>query len=134
MFEELREMNNEIRRKQERIDELRAAMVSMGMPLSEKVQTSPSDRLSEMMCTVIMLENELDAMIDDYADTKALVTGEILSLENEGWQDLLYAHYVEFQPWGKIAEANNCTVKAVMRRKDRALKRLRSIKKDTNNY
>lgn len=134
MFEELREMNNEIRRKQERIDELRAAMVSMGMPLSEKVQTSPSDRLSEMMCTVIMLENELDAMIDDYADTKALVTGEILSLENEGWQDLLYAHYVEFQPWGKIAETNNCTVKAVMRRKDRALKRLRSIKKDTNNY
>lgn len=134
MFEELREMNNEIRRKQERIDELRAAMVSMGMPLSEKVQTSPSDRLSEMMCTVIMLENELDAMIDDYADTKALVTGEILSLENEGWQDLLYAHYVEFQPWGKIAKTNNCSVKAVMRRKDRALKRLRSIKKDTNSY
>lgn len=133
MFEELREMNKDIAAKQERIAELRSLMTSMGSPLSEKVQTSPTDRLSKLMCQVIVLENELDGMIDEYADLKAMVTGEIFSLENEGWQDLLYAHYVQFKPWGDIAESQNSTIKAVLRKKDRALKKLRSITKDTKS-
>ena len=133
MFEELRDMNNEIRKKQERIDELRAAMVSMGIPLSEKVQTSPTDRLSEMMCTIITLENELNDMIDNYADLKSMVTGEIFSLENEGWQDVLYSRYVEFQSWETIARNRGSNVKAVRQMKKRAIKRLKSIAKDTKS-
>ena len=133
MFEELREMNNEIRVKMERIAELRASLTSIGSPLSEKVQTSPTDRLSELMCKIITMENELDSMVDDYADLKAMITGEIFSLENEGWQDLLYSHYVEFKPWGEIAESRNTTIKAVLRKKDRAIKKLKSIKIDTKS-
>ena len=133
MYEELREMNNEIQRKTEKIAELRAAMTSTSMPLGEKVQTSPSDRLSEMMCRVVMLENELDGMVDDYADLKAMVTGEIFSLDNEDWQDILYSKYVEFKSWDSIAKSKNSTVRAVMRKKDRALKRLKSITKDTKS-
>ena len=133
MFEELREMNNEIRAKTERIAELRASLTSIGSPLSEKVQTSPTDRLSELMCKIITMENELDSMVDDYADLKAMITGEIFSLENEGWQDLLYSHYVEFKPWGEIAENQNSTIKAVLRKKDRAIKKLKSIKIDTKS-
>lgn len=131
MFEELREMNNEIRAKTERITELRASLTSIGSPLSEKVQTSPTDRLSELMCKIITMENELDSMVDDYADLKAMITGEIFSLENEGWQDILYAHYVQFKPWGEIAESRNSTIKAVLRKKDRAIRKLKSIKIDT---
>ena len=133
MFEELREMNNEIRAKVERIAELRASLTSMGSPLSEKVQTSPTDRLSEIMCKIVILEKELDRMIDEYADLKAMVTGEIFSLENEDWQEILCSHYVEFLPWGKIAESRGMTVKAVLRKKDRALKRLRSIRNETKS-
>lgn len=133
MFEELREMNNEIREKVERIAEMRASLTSMGSPISEKVQTSPTDRMSELMVKIITMENELDRMVDDYADLKAMVTGEIFSLENEGWQDILYAHYVEFKPWGEVAEIQKSTIKAVLRKKDRALKKLRSITKDTKS-
>ena len=133
MFEELREMNNEIRAKTERIAELRASLTSIGSPLSEKVQTSPTDRLSELMCKIITMENELDSMVDDYADLKAMITGEIFSLENEGWQDILYAHYVQFKPWGEIAESRNSTIKAVLRKKDRAIRKLKSIKIDTKS-
>lgn len=133
MFEELREMNNEIRAKTERIAELRASLTSIGSPLSEKVQTSPTDRLSNLMCKIIIMENELDEMIDEYADLKAMITGEIFSLENEGWQDILYAHYVQFKPWGEIAENQNCTIKAILRKKDRALRKLKSIKIDTKS-
>ena len=133
MYEELREMNNEIRAKTERIAELRASLTSIGSPLSEKVQTSPTDRLSELMCKIITMENELDSMVDDYADLKAMITGEIFSLENEGWQDILYAHYVQFKPWGEIAESRNSTIKAVLRKKDRAIRKLKSIKIDTKS-
>ena len=133
MFEELREMNNEIRAKTERIAELRASLTSIGSPLSEKVQTSPTDRLSNLMCKIIILENELDEMIDEYADLKAMITGEIFSLENESWQDILYMHYVQFKPWGEVAEIQDSTIKAVLRKKDRAIKRLKSITKDTKS-
>lgn len=133
MSDELREKNNEIRAKIERIAEMRASLTSMGSPISEKVQTSPTDRMSELMVKIITMENELDRMVDDYADIKAMVTGEIFSLENEGWQDILYAHYVEFKPWGEVAEIQKSTIKAVLRKKDRALKKLRSITKDTKS-
>ena len=133
MFEELREMNNQIWVKTVRLAELWASLTSIGSPLSEKVQTSPTDRLSNLMCKIILLENELDGMIDEYADLKAMVTGEIFSLDNEGWQDVLYAHYVEFKPWGDIAESQNSTIKAVLRKKDRALRKLKSITKDTKS-
>ena len=126
MFEELREMNNLIREKQEHIDELRAALTSTSAPLGEKVQSSPTDRLSNLMCKIIMLENELDAMVDEYADLKQMVTGEIFSLDNEEWQDVLYSHYVQFQSWGEIAERKGSTVKAVIQKKKRAMKRLKN--------
>lgn len=133
MFEELREMNKEIQETVERIAEMRASLTSMVSPMSEKVQTSPTDRMSELMVKVITMENELDRMIDEYADLKATITGEIFSLENEGWQDILYAHYVEFIPWGEIAEKHNMKIKAVLRRKDRALTKLKCIKNDTKS-
>lgn len=133
MFEELREMDNEIRAKVERIAELRASLTSMGSPLSEKVQTSPTDRLSEIMCKIVTLESELDGMIDDYADLKATVTKEIFTLENEDWQDVLYSRYVEFQSWETIAVNRNSNVKAVRQMKKRAIKRLKCITIDTKS-
>lgn len=126
MFEELREMNKDIAAKQERIAELRAAMVSTTMPLGEKVQSSPTDRLSNLMCKVIILENELDEMVDEYANLKATITGEIYSLDNEEWQDVLYSHYVQFKSWGEIAERKGSTVKAVIQKKKRAMKKLKN--------
>ena len=126
MFEELREMNSEIQKKLDKIAELRAAMVSMTMPLGEKVQTSPSDRLPKLMCKLMMEEAEVNSMVDEYAKLKGMVTREIFSLENEGWQDILYSHYVEFQPWGEIAEKQGCSLKAIHRRKDRAIKKLKN--------
>lgn len=126
MFEELREMNKDIVAKQERIAELRAAMTSMTAPLGEKVQSSPTDRLSNLLCKVVILENELDVMIDEYADLKAMITREIYTLDNEEWQDVLYSHYVQFKSWGEIAERKGSTVKAVVQKKKRAMKKLKN--------
>ena len=132
-FEELREMNNLIRKKQERIDELRSALTSTSMPLGERVQTSPTDKMSNLMCQIIVRENEVNSMIDSYADMKAHVKNRIFALDNEDWQEILCSHYVEFIPWREIAENKNLTLRAVYRKKDRALKRLKSITKDTKS-
>lgn len=128
MYEELRDMNLEIKNKQERIDELRASLTSMSMSLGERVQTSPEDRMSKIMCEIIVRETELEGMIDEYADLKAMVKGEIFSLDNEDWQDILYSRYVEFQTWDKIADKHNSTVKAVQQKKKRAIKKLKKTR------
>ena len=127
MFEGLREMNNLIRKKQERIDELRAELTSMSIPLGEKVQSSPTDKMANLMCKIIVMENELDGMIDSYADMKCHAKSRIFTLDNEEWQDILYSHYVEFQPWGEIADRKNSNVKAIIQKKKRAMKKLKNF-------
>ena len=92
MYDELKELNNLIKRKQERLDELRAAAVSLSVPMDQRVQNSSEDRLANLMCKIIIAENELDEMIDDYADKKMRAKTEIFTLPNDDWQDIVYLH------------------------------------------
>lgn len=100
----LKEMNDLIKRKQEHIDELRSALTSLSSPIGLKVQTSPEDRLSNLMCKIVMAENELDEMIDDYADRKRKAQIEIHKLPVTAWQDIVYMHYIEMKPMDEVAE------------------------------
>ena len=125
MYEELREINNEIKRKQDYIDELRALATSMTMALGERVQTSPSDRLSNLMCKIIIAENELDSMIDDYADRKLKAKNEIFTLPNEEWQDIVYLHYIEYKSYPEIAQIKKTSLGAVQKKSQRAIKTLK---------
>ena len=128
MFDELRELNCEIRKKQERLDELRALATSMTRPYDgDRVQTSPTDRLSNLMCKIIMLENELDGMIDEYADEKRKAKLLIYQVEREEWQDILYAHYREQKSLSDIAKFRKVSLSAVKNLNSRALKCLRGI-------
>ena len=125
MFDELRDLNNEIKRKQEQIAEIRSALTSSAMPLGVKVQTSPEDRLSALMCKLIMLENELDGMVDNYADLKRDATQKIFALKNEDWQDIVYAHYIEFKSFNEIARSKGWSKNKVTLKNNRAIKVLR---------
>lgn len=125
MFDELRDLNNEIKRKREQIAEIRSALTSSAMPLGVKVQTSPEDRLSALMCKLIMLENELDGMVDNYADLKRDATQKIFALKNEDWQDIVYAHYIEFKSFNEIARSKGWSKNKVTLKNNRAIKVLR---------
>lgn len=129
MYEELKELNEIIRRKQERIDELRAAATSLSVPLDQRVQNSSEDRLANLMCKIIIAENELDELIDDFADKKIKAKQEIFTLDNEDWQEILYMHYIEFKTMSEIARAKNISVDAAYVKQSRALK---SLKKNLN--
>lgn len=125
MYEELKELNEIIRRKQERIDELRATLTSMSSPFGVRVQSSSDDRLSRLMCKIVTAEKELDILINKFADLKREAQIEICNLPNEGWQDVLYAHYIEFKPFYKIAEEKGTTEGAIKQKNNRALKYLK---------
>lgn len=119
---DLRDMNNRIREKQEKIDSLRAALTSTSMTFGEKVQTSPTDRISKLMCEILTLEDELTLMIDDYADRKRELQTRILSLKNEEWKDILYMRHIEFESWKEIARKKNTKVNYVIQKGKRAKK------------
>lgn len=138
MYDELKELNEIIRRKQERIDELRAAAVSLSVPLDQRVQNSSEDRLANLMCKIIIAENELDGLIDDFADKKMKAKTEIFTLPREDWQDIVYMHYIEFKPMDEIAEilskreGRSISKDAVYMKNNRALKCLKKIIKSDN--
>lgn len=138
MYEELKELNEIIRRKQERIDELRAAATSLSVPLDQRVQNSSEDRLANLMCKIIIAENELDGLIDDFADKKMKAKTEIFTLPIEEWQDIVYMHYIEFKPMDEIAQilskrkGRSISKDAVYMKNNRALKYLKKIIKSDN--
>ena len=132
MFDELRELNNEIRKKQENLDELRAMATSMTVSYDkERVQTSPEDRLSNLMCKIIMLENEIDGLVDDYADEKQRAKLRIYQVEREEWQNVLYAHYIERKTFREIAKHRGVSVSSIKTLNNRAIKCLKSIDETT---
>jgi len=138
MYEELKELNDLIRRKQEKIDELRAAAVSLSVPLDQRVQNSSEDRLANLMCKIIIAENELDGLIDDFADKKMRAKTEIFTLPNDDWQDIVYMHYIEFKSMDEVAEILSdkhkrlISTEAVYMKNNRALKFLKKLKKSDN--
>ena len=125
MYDDLRELNFTIQKKQEHIDELRSALTSLSAPVGMVVQSSHSDRIASLTCKVIMEEKALDKLIDKYADMKHKAAKEIFSLKNEEWQDILYMHYIEYKSLGEIAQIKGKTTGAIKLLNNRALKKLK---------
>ena len=125
MYDELRELNDKIQKKQEHIDELRAALTSLSAPVGVVVQSSHSDRIASLTCKVIMAEKQLDSMIDKYADMRMRAKREICSVKNEEWQDILYMHYIEYRSLGEIAAIKGKTLGAIKLKNNRAIKALK---------
>lgn len=131
MYDELRELNDIIKRKQEHIDELRAAATSLSAPIGNiHVQNSHEDRIANLMCKIIIAENEIEQLIDDYVDKKHKAIMEIHSLPKEDWQDIVYMHYIEFKKMSEVAEIKGISVQSAYCRNNRALKYLKIHKID----
>lgn len=132
MYEELREMNNLINQKQLRLDELRARLTSMNIPISERVQTSPCDFLPDLMCEIIIIENELNDMIDEYSRLKNEAKEKIFCLNTQEWQDIVYMHSIEFKTFREIAVKKGLSTNAVKQKYKRATKYMKKYLTDTH--
>lgn len=132
MFDELREMNNLINQKQLRLDELRARLTSMNIPISERVQTSPCDFLPDLMCESIIIENELNDMIDEYSRLKNEAKEKIFRLNTQDWQDIVYMHCIEYKQFREIAVKKGLSTNAVKQKYKRATKYMKKYLTDTH--
>lgn len=125
MFDELREMNLLIKKKQEKIDELRSNITSITITYGDRVQSSPQDRMANLMCKIIVMENELEAMKEDFSKMQERAKLRIYTLESERMQNLMYMRYVLLMPTSEIARQtglNHNTVRAFISRGTKKLK------------
>ena len=133
MFDDIRDLNNAIKRKKERIEELRWKAVSTTMPLNaDKIQSSGSkDRVGELMCKIIIMENELEEMHKEYEEMTGEAIRRIYSIGNDEWSDILYTHYIEFKSLQEIATTKGVSLNAIRSRNNRAIKKYKRIIDET---
>lgn len=133
MFDDIRDLDKAIKRKRERIEELRWSAVSTTIPLnSDKIQSSGAkDRLGDLMCKIIILENELEEMENEYSEMTGEAVTRIYSIGNDEWADILYTHYIEFKSLQEIANAKGVSLNAIRSRNNRAIKKYKSIIDET---
>lgn len=132
LSKELREKNNLITEKQYRLEELRSRLTSMSVPTQERVQTSPCDFLSNLICEIVTIENELNDMIDEYSRLKNEAKEKIFCLNTQEWQDIVYMHSIEFKTFREIAVKKGLSTNAVKQKYKRATKYMKKYLTDTH--
>ena len=127
MYDEFYAYEQKIKRKRERITELRAKATSMTVGIGERVQSTPEDKMSRIMCEIVTAENDLQKMYEDLGHQKEIAYNEIKRLGNEDWQDIVYLHYVELMPMEDIAKMKGKSLGSTYMKNNRAVKRLKKL-------
>lgn len=88
------------------VEERRTRLTSAAMPpLHEKVQSSPQgDRFADMIAALADKDLQRQEQICIYEQLRDEIVDEILSLDNETHQAILYRRYVRQEPLRKIAD------------------------------
>lgn len=101
-------IQQKIKRLQNRREDLRADLYSIGSPTgqldSARVQTSISgDRMAELVARVDETERNIVAELKDLIDQKEKITREIERVPEENYKQLLFERYVLCEKWEKIS-------------------------------
>lgn len=84
---------------------MRKYPISSKVMEAQKVQTSKRrDGVLFLVERLIKKEDEVNAQIDRLIDLRKKVIGEIQSLDNMVYVQILYKRYIEYKSLGKIAE------------------------------
>ena len=79
-------------------------------------------RMSDVVCKIVALEEEINAEIDRLVDLKAEIVGVIKRVENPEYQTLLELRYLCFYSWEEIAVTMCYNVRTIYRLHDLAVK------------
>lgn len=124
-LDSIRRTEAEIVKKQLQHDELQSCLLPVGIRYDlDKVQSSPSDRMSEIEAKVVDLEREIADLRALKAQLIVEVNAAIVSLENDTEQMILLGFYVGRLPGSKVAEIVHYSVRGVYKAKARAVRHL----------
>lgn len=93
-----------IEQKEEELERLKASLESISTGTdSERVQTTPRDRLSEEVPIIADLKEEIKSDIKALLILKNKIINEIQSMDNPVYINILYKRYVQYKSLEEIA-------------------------------
>ena len=89
-------------------DELEASLLPGGIRYdTDRVQTSPEDRLPDVIGRIVELEDQIESLQAEKARAIMRISEAIEQLEDGGQKSVLTAYYIRRMPMRKIAESLN---------------------------
>ena len=94
------------------------------IPNEEKVQTTPNfDKIGAAYCKIESMEENIDKLIDEYADKKSEIISQIDGMEDEILYDILFSRYIARKTFEKIADNMNYSFRQTTRLHGKALQK-----------
>ena len=101
---QLRTAEIKIEQKEEELERLKASLESISTGTdSERVQTTPRDKVSEDVPQMVDLKREIESDIKALLILKNKIINEIHSMDNPVYIDILYKRYVQYKSLEEIA-------------------------------
>lgn len=110
-----------IEHREKELEELKATLGYSGIELSDKVQTSPKDSLSEAIARAVDLEAEIKEGIKANLRLKHDIISQIHQLTNPLFVEILYRRYIEGKNLWVISQELNYGYYYIRRRHGAAL-------------
>ena len=113
-----------IKQRQEQLEELKAAAAGFRAIdySADKVQSSPSDRMADVVGRYADLEAEIQNMLEEYFRKQHTILGQLDGMHDARYADILYARYVRFESFRQISRDLNYDYDYCCRLHGRALK------------
>lgn len=117
-------LNRMINNKLTEIAQLRELSCSISAVKNEErvLSSSDPDKIGTTYVKIDEMERNLDRMIDEYIDKKNTIIGQIDSIEDEDYYNVLFSKYIEKKTFEAIATEMNFSYRNVTRLHGRALK------------
>jgi len=117
-------INNLIKAKQSRIQELRDRQTWVGAMLSDiKVKSSPKhDRMGDLMATILDFEDECLKDVERLHDIEREIKRLIEAVNNADCQLILFERYVNLKRWPDVAEDTGYSERQIYNLHERGLK------------
>lgn len=92
------------------------------IPNEERVQSTPNfDKIGTAYCKIESMEENIDRLIDEYADKKNEIILQIDGMEDEILYDILFSRYIARKTFEKIADNMNYSFRQTTRLHGKAL-------------
>lgn len=93
-----------IEQKEEELERLKSSLESISTGTdSERVQTTPRDKVSEDVPQMVDLKREIESDIKELLILKNKIINEIQSMDNPVYINILYKRYVQYKSLEEIA-------------------------------
>ena len=113
---QLRTAEIKIEQKEEELERLKSSLESISTGTdSERVQTTPRDKVSEDVPQMVDLKREIESDIKALLILKNKIINEIQSMDNPVYINILYKRYVQYKSLEEIAVEMSYSYRQILR-------------------